>query len=447
MKKASIFQIIILCVFGALAVGGVMVFALFVNGTENNTIGPVTIWGTFNERQIESVLGFIAEADESLKQVTYVERDSASFQETLTQALASGQGPDLYFIRQDYAFSDKNKVVLFPESVISASAFKNIFVDSALPFSTPEGAIALPLVADPLVLYWNRDLLAAGGYANAPRYWDELFDMARIITGCHVGGSTRESGVSGCDRDTLTIKKATVALGTYQNIDSAKDILSAIIMQADGSITRRDESGELVSALVNRSGSGSAPTETALRFYTEFSDPAKEDYSWNSALPNSRVAFSAGDLALYVGYASEASVITGANPNLNIGVAPLPQVRNGGSVVTFARVYGLAMTRTGKNQAGGMTVALKLAQPSASEAFAQALGISSVRRDVLTQGGQGMFGLFASSTIVSRSWTDPSPQKTDSIFRAMIEGVVTGSVRLTEAVSRADQEIKTALEL
>ena len=55
--------------------------------------------------------------------------------------------------------------------------------------------------------------------------------------------------------------------------------------------------------------------------------------------------------------------------------------------------------------------------------------------------------LFKKQAIASGSWTDPDPAKTDDVFRGMIENVTTGTMRLSEAVARAHQEIGHILEL
>lgn len=448
MKKSSPFQIIVLCIFGALGVGSMIVFALFVNGNQTARTGPVVIWGTLDGKVFESVLKYLSVENEVYKETTYVQKGATDFPDVLARALASGQGPDLVLLSQDQAYLEAPNMLRFPESEISPSQFTDMYVYSAAPFVTAEGVMAIPVIADPLILYSNKDLLAAAGYSLPPKYWDELFDMARVITGCGVARGGTVGYVTGCDRDSLSIKKATIALGTYDNVDHAKDILSTIILQSGGSITRRDESGALISALITRGNQSTSPTESALRFYTEFSDPSKDDYSWSSAMRDSHSAFSAGDLALYIGYASERYLIANANPNLNVGYSFLPQIRNKNSVITGARVYGLAIPRTSTNPTGAAQVAYNFSDSFASLVTANAYGIVSARRDVLSQGGSKVVpSLFASSTIVSASWIDPDPQKTDALFRAMITDVVSGTVRLTEGASRADQQLKAILDV
>jgi ABC-type glycerol-3-phosphate transport system substrate-binding protein len=106
MKRSSPFQIVLLAVFGALGVAGVLIFALVVGGGNTTSVGQVTVWGTFDESRIQAVLRAAAETDDRLTGVTYVRKDSATYESDLVNALASGTGPDLFFLRDDWALYD-----------------------------------------------------------------------------------------------------------------------------------------------------------------------------------------------------------------------------------------------------------------------------------------------------------------------------------------------------
>lgn len=432
MKNFSVFQTIILAVFGALAISGILIFALVLSGNTGNTIGPVTIWGTLEPEAFTVVLRQVSENENRLAQVTYVQKDAVNYETLLTEALASGTGPDLFLLRQDYVVRDAGKVVPIPYSYLSRSQFMDTFVEAAEPYLASDGVLGIPLLVDPMVLYWNRDVLSSAGFAQPPRYWDELPVIAAKIVKKDDAGK---------------IVKAAVSLGEYQNVEHAKDILSLLILQAGGSITQRDNTGQLVPTLSARTaGSASQATDSALRFYTEFADPSKVDYSWNRSLKNSQVAFAAGDLALYLGFASERKVIERTNPNLNFAVAPMPQIRGSEPVLTTSRVYALAASRTSTKPGGAITVASLMADASFARALTLALGIPSARRDVLAESGADEDALFKRETLIARSWIDPDPEKTSGIFRAMIEGVTSGSSRPAEVIGRANQEIAQILE-
>lgn len=440
------FQIILLVVFGALAIAGILIFALAVGGNSGSSVGPIKIWGTLDQGAFVTVIRQAAESNPALSQVSYEEKDEATYESDLTNALASGTGPDLFLLRQDYAMKDAGKVAIIPFSALSRSQFENTFIEAASPFIGQSGVLGIPISADPLVLYWNKDMLASAGFSEPPKYWDQLFGMAQKISKKNDAGG---------------IVKSAVAFGEYQNISSAKDILATLILQAGGAITIRDSTGRLVPSLVPKTAGASQATESALRFYTEFADPSKDDYSWNRSLPDAQKSFGAGDVALYVGYASEEPLIARSNPNLNFAIAPLPQIRSSPTALGATRVYTLAASKAGKNPAASAQVSFILGASPVAKALSTALGMPAARLDVLKASlpnpeslaftdlgvNPGESEIITVSVINAHSWVDPNPEATADIFRGMIEGVTSGSQLVAQAVARADQQLGQLLGL
>jgi multiple sugar transport system substrate-binding protein len=427
----SMFQVILLCVFGAFAIAGILIFAFLVGSNSGSSIGAVVMWGTFDEAAVVTVTRQLAENDDRLRQLTYVEKDPATFDVELTNALAAGTGPDLYILRSDYAVMDTPKVMIIPSEQFSREQFESLFVEAAEVFLSPDGVLAVPLGVDPYILYWNRDLFANAGLAKPPVYWDEVQNVARAVTTRNDAGS---------------ITKAAIAFGEYSNVDHAKGIISTLIMQAGGPITTRDSVGKLLPSLQARTGQVAQPAQSALSFYTSFANPGQDIYSWNRSQSSSRDAFAAGDLALYIGLASEEPLVRRLNPNLNFGLAPMPQVREAERSITSGYGYGFAVPRAAANPGGALTAAYLLASPEASLALTTAFGISSARRDVLAQPAQGNDDLFNRMAIITRLWEDPSSPETDRIFRDMIESITSGAAKVSEAIQRADaamREIQT----
>jgi len=430
MKRLTVFHTILLISFGSLAIAGVLVFALAVGNDDKNTVGPINIWGTLDGGALSVILQGIAEVNPIFKAVTYEEKDEATFEAELTTALANGLGPDLFLLRQDYIFRDAGKVVPIPPDTLSVSQFQDTFIDAANPYYSTNGALGIPLLVDPLVLYWNRDLLSSAGLVKPPAYWSDLTGLPLT--------QKNDSGA---------IVKSMIAFGEARNIPNAKDILSALILQAGGTITAVDVSGNLVAALSSTMESGLSAADNALRFYTKFADPSDEEYTWSRSLPDARTAFAAGDLALYVGFASEEPLIAQMNPNLNFAIAPLPQVKDSERKVNVGRVYALAITRTGQNPNGALTIASNLAAFDNAKLISEKLGIPSALRDVLAASAEGNMGLFNKQAILARSWRDPDPEKTEIIFRDMIERVTSGAAPAPDALQRAHQELEHILEL
>lgn len=432
MRKGSFFQVVLLSTFGALAVVGVIVFAFAVGGNKGGGIGDVRIWGTLDAGAFSTVIRQLTDEESRLKQVTYVQKTPETFEQDLVDALASGKGPDLFIMRQDYAEKDAGKASIIPYASFSQEQFQNSFVEAANPYLSPDGVVAVPLAVDPMVLYWNKDLLASAGYSKPPVYWDEVSAMATAIT-------KRD--------DSNSVIKSGIAFGEYQNVSHAKDILSMLILQAGGVITKRDSAGKLTASLMTRAGETQQPAENALSFYTGFANPVKGDYSWNRSLPESLKSFAAGDLGLYFGYASEEALIRRTNPNLNFGVAPMTQLRSSSRSIDVAHVYAFAVSKSSKNQAGALTVAYLLAAQNPSKLLSAALGIPSARRDVLSSTFSGNDELYKRQAIIAKSWSDPDAEKTEGIFRDMIESVTSGSAKLSEGVQRADQAIGLLLAI
>ena len=196
MKKLSMFQITLLVVFGGLAIAGVLVFSIAIGGGNTNTIGAVKIWGTLDQGAFAVVIRQASETHPELGQVTYEQKDATTFESELTNALASGTGPDLFLLRQDYALKNAGKTTVIPLSVLSEAQFKNTFIEAANPFLVQDGVIAVPVFADPLILYWNKDMLATAGYAQAPKFWDELYGIAQKASKKDESGAITKSAIA-----------------------------------------------------------------------------------------------------------------------------------------------------------------------------------------------------------------------------------------------------------
>ena len=112
MKNLSLFQLILLAVFGALGIIGVLVFALAVSVGESNPVGNVEIWGTQSGKAFSEMLVQASESDPNLKGVTYVEKDAATYESEITDALSVGAGPDLFLLRQDYVMQNAGKLAV-----------------------------------------------------------------------------------------------------------------------------------------------------------------------------------------------------------------------------------------------------------------------------------------------------------------------------------------------
>lgn len=423
----SNFQLIVTGVFAAFILVGVGAFAAFGGMFGGSSIGQVVIWGTIPQQQMDQLIGELRTTEGDLQEVIYEEQEAATYESTLLNAMASDRAPDLFLVTQDQVASFSDKIITIPYGTVSQSQFVSSYIDEAQLFLSPQGARALPLTVDPLVMYWNRDTFASAGVANAPEHWNDFLTLAPKMTSLDTSQNVRRS---------------TVPMGTWQNVLHAKAILSTLFMQAGEFITARSENGGLVATFgQNRVSSNANPAESALRFYTEFANPGKTTYSWNRSLPASDQAFIGGMTAVYFGYASEAAGLAQRNPNLRFSISVMPQLQGGGVPLTYGNLTGIAIPRASRNVPGAAMAAQKLTSQKAGALWLQLTGLPSARRDAFADTSSSVAAdVFARSALIARGWIDPAPAQTDSIFRNMIESVISGRNEPSTAVSEASQE-------
>ena len=153
-------------------------------------------------------------------------------------------------------------------------------------------------------------------------------------------------------------------------------------------------------------------------------------------------AFSAGDLGVYFGFASEYEGIRLRNPNLALGVATLPQARDSRNRFTFGRMQALAIPRGASNVKGAAIIAEKLSSEGPARALAEGLRLPPSRRDLLlADPANAVQSVFVESAFLARGWFDPDPQGSSEVFKEMIESVTSGRLRLAEAISEASGEL------
>ena len=420
------FQIIILIVFIVAAILGVLVFSgaipLGSQSSSTGAQGTVVLWGTVKAETINPLLDDFNQANPTFI-VKYVEKSPDTFDNDLLEALAAGVGPDMFFITDDLAFKYSNKIFTIPYSSFPVNTFKNTFASAGEVFLTSKGVLAFPLTIDPLMMYYYRSTLDANGIAYPPTYWDEFANLVSLLT------KKDSRGV---------ITKSAVAMGQFSNVLHAKDILTTLFMQSGNFIVAESN------GFFNSSLSDSTPVDlsSVLKFYTNFADPLNSIYSWNKSFSNSQDAFSAENLAFYFGYASELEFLVNKNPNQNFLVTSMPQIRNSNFKLTGAHVTGVAISSFSKNLNTAFTAAGLLASGDFASKLAASLGIAPARRDLLSiKPTDAYFPTFYASALYARSWLDPSPKDTDTIFQGMVEKVLSGSMTTTQAVTDASAKL------
>lgn len=415
------FQTIVLGIFAFFIIAGLLAVAL-VKQNQGRNLVSISIWGTIERNAVEEVIRLSFPDPETLK-VFYSEIPENSFDRDLIEALAVDRGPDMILLPLPFLARHKNKLNGIPYSVYTERAFKDAFIQEGDLFLFPTGIAALPFSLDPLVMYFNRDLLDEAGISVAPKFWDEFLALGRDFT-------RRD--------DSGNITRSAVALGEYRNINHAREILAALFLQGGNPITETGPSGTLVTL------KGSAMTRV-LDFYTEFANPQKPVYSWNRSFQSSKEEFLAARLAIYFGFGSEYKELLRGNPNLNFDVASFPRPRDASVGITYGKLTGISILRTSPHQEVALQVALTLSSPKVGSVFHSKTGLPPVQRGLLADKPTDAYGaVMYDSAIRARGFRDPDPKVSAAVFKNMIESVTSGRERSGEALRNAQTGLQEA---
>lgn len=434
------------------------------------------IWGTFDDSLIYAeIINQYKSLNPYVGEIKYRKFSQDTYRQELLDALASGQGPDIFLIGNSWLPSFENKIEPAPTPLMSEQDMKANFPDVVSnDFLKDEKAYAAPLSVDSMALYYNRDIFNAAGVTSPPKTWSDFQDVVRKLTRINVNGTFDVAGAS---------------IGTALNINRAADLLSLIMLQNGVELPRKKgDTAKIDEGVVGRDGNVSQAGEQALGFYTHFAKLSTESgsknpfYTWNSRQHNSIDAFSEGTAAMMFNYSWQMEEIKSKNPKLNFGVAAVPQI-DINHPVNFANYWGYAVARskvTPTTSVGGQTpvtpitnemrtheawqflrfltlknsgsVTLYNAISKKSKDFPvnfdpaadylKKTGQPAARRDLIEgQKGDVNLGPFAAGNLIANHWYQADPDAIDKIFADMIESVNRGDVSLHEALSLARNRI------
>ncbi len=430
----SNFQIALSVIFGFAFLLAVAIFSGFIKIPEKTSgvagaTGSVVMWGTIDDGAFrDTIEDFNRGKDYSLR---YVEKKSATFDAELIEALASGKGPDLVVVPQDLLWKYKNKAYLIPYEGYSERVFLDTFIPESEMYLMKDGILALPFTIDPLVLYYNKDTFTSSGIVGTPKTWTEVVNYVPLLV---------EKDASG------NIIRGALGIGTFNNTEHAKEILSTLLLQSGVKITSYNRATDILDSAISTNNS-TGPAEQASKFFVNFTNPTLTTYTWNTALPLSRDAFIAGDLAMYIGYASEVSSIRAKNPNLNFDISAMPQLDKATTKATYGDMRGIMIMNSSKNKNTAYVVAALLSGNEFLASFTPNLLLPPVRRDLLAiRPTDPKLSVFYDQALISKGWIDPSSTKTTDILSRLVRNLTTGVYDPGQAVSLANQELALFLK-
>jgi ABC-type glycerol-3-phosphate transport system substrate-binding protein len=294
MKIAKLIIGLLVVVFFVIIVFAVVIPSLTKNNSQKVTL---TYWGLWEDSAVMQAAISEFERENPNITVNYSKQDIKQYRERLVTRINNGNGPDIFRFHNSWYPMLSGVLLPLPSDTISKSDFTQWFYPVAQKDLIKNGAIyGIPLHIDTLGMYINSDAFAAEGL-KPPTNWNDFISDSKALTVKDTDGK---------------IKTAGAAMGTFDNINHAPDILSLLFVQNG----------------VDLSNIGADPQRAidALNFYTSFA--LGNASVWDSTLDPSLLAFTKGNLAMYFGYSWDYFAIKAANPNLNFQVVPVPQLPN-----------------------------------------------------------------------------------------------------------------------
>ncbi|MBQ6436135.1 extracellular solute-binding protein [bacterium] len=225
--------------------------------------------------------------------VKYTKKNIDGYYQQLSEALESNNGPDVFRYHASWrGMLDKGAHLDGGAEVASYADFYPVVGDQ---MKNANGQYqGVPLMYDSLGLLYNKDIFAEANL-EVPKTWYEFAATAIALT----------------DKDSDGyIERAGAAMGLADNVDFFSDIVGLLAMQ-----NGVNWEGEIDTNTLNE----------VLKFYTSFyTDPARR--VWDETFEESTVEFARGNVAMIIAPSWRIHDILQINPNLNIGVASVPQL-------------------------------------------------------------------------------------------------------------------------
>jgi len=259
------------------------------------------IWKPFVDSENMSVI--IQEYRKVNPNVTieYTKKNIETYEQDLLNALAAGSGPDIFSINNTWLNQYLDKISPAPNDLYTIREYREAFVDAVSNDMIRDNKVyGTAMWVDSLGLYYNKDLMGTAGIATPPRTWDQLARDVRAIKTQDSTGYFTRSGV---------------AMGMYDNVNRAQDIIYLLMLQAGAVPWSSDGRSSTIASSIQRNGQSFNPGAEGLSFYTSFASPNSANYNWNTESDYSVDAFANGRAAYLYGYSYTRNQINAKSQN------------------------------------------------------------------------------------------------------------------------------------
>jgi multiple sugar transport system substrate-binding protein len=399
--------------------------------------------------------------------INYKKLRYSEYERELLEAMAEDRGPDILSIHNTWVKKYQNMLAPMPDTItmaypvvkgtikkevipelrtkksLSLGELQNNFVDVVYgdvvyPEIVEKEVIgeriyALPLSVDTLAMYYNKDLLNNSGIPETPGYWNTAFQQTvKKLTKQDTKGNIIQSGV---------------ALGGSTNIERYSDILSVLMMQ-NGTVMLEDGRVLFHSIPSYLKNDNIFPGLEALRFYTDFANPAKEVYSWNSEMENSLNLFIQGKLALFFGYAYHLPEIKTGAPKLNFGVAKLPQIEGSSRQINFANYWVEGVSKKSEHITEAWDFVQFMTSPEQVKKYLDKVKKPTALRALVNdQAADDDIKVFVEQVLTAKSWyKGDDANAAEIIIGEMIDSMVRGDDKPDNIIKLGAGRVQQTLE-
>lgn len=360
--------------------------------------------------------------------IDYKKLDRATYESQLVDALASGKGPDLFEVHNDWLPRYYDKITSMPTDIYSPDDYKREFFPVVTDETIAGGKIyGVPLYLDTLGLYSNNRLLDNASVTDPPKTWEDLVKKGGVLTQL-------------TNRQGRTINQSAIALGNTK-ISRASDVLALLMLQQRTQMTNDTRSAATFNLPQKVQGKDVYLGTQALDFFTSFANPAKSNYTWDDSLGDSVTAFAKGKVAMIIGYPYVKAQLTKLSPNLQFTIAGVPQI-GGQDPVNFASFWPNVVSKSSQHQREAWDFIKYLSSKDQLPTYLDSAQRVSPRKDIP---GAGNFDAFYQQNASAVTWYKGDAAKADGIFIELIGRVLSGEnlQRSIDAAANEETQVLT----
>lgn len=400
------------------------------NGSSSNGKTVLLYWGLWEPESVMQPLIDEYEATHPNVEINYVQKSFTEYERNIFTRLKQGTttgdpAPDILRINNTWLPKLENYLYPVPTSILSTTEYNDLFYPTAInDFTGTDGNLyAIPLEIDGLALFYNKELLLNGGYTEPPKDWESFIECSKKLTIRDANGNITQAGAG---------------IGAAKNIKHSVDILNLLFLQNNVDITNSD-------GTVTLTGTRAI---SALKYYTDFHNTHKV---WNSDLRWDLDMFYSGNLAMMFGPSWRAFDIIKAAPEIDFGIAVVPQLPNNESV-NYSMYWGEAVSRRSLYPTEAWDFIKYLNEESqlktmySNSSKVRAFGEPYARKDMAEEISNNPYvSPILQMAPTMKSWKMGDQSYVENVLRTTINDVVVNGVNPSTAMQDAEDSINSHL--